>query len=402
MTALILTLFSLILLPLNSFEAASIPFVVLGSISAGFALFSNVHPCTTKTARCILAFLFVCIVHVGWVVAGSVSTEEYLRGLAPFAFLAFYFVAARLITPKNFRTLYSSLIALGLAFATQNVVLLPKVISGEVWRSTFVNPNHSIPLPVVGFHLCVSLALRKQANSWHRIALMLCAAYMLLSSLLTGTRSLIVASLLPLFLLPLFQGVSFRQLFRYCSALAVLGVIALVLPKETLFKGARIGYTQAGSIDTRMQENEVALDHIERSPLIGNGLGFRFDTSGLYYQKTRVGYVHNSYLYILMDFGLFGLLYIAAPFFAIWRLNPATLGPYRQHAVGLILAVCGLMLFSLGFAMARLIQFNLLLGVLLAMAEALKRERTALSSVGTRGPVYMVAVLQPAPTRLTA
>lgn len=393
MLALVLTLFSLLILPLNRFEEASIPFVVLGSLTVGFALFANTPDKPSLTGRCIYAFYLVCILHVGWILAGIVTTEEYLRGLVPFAFLSFFFFTTRLATLRNFHSLYVGIIAVGLAFATQNVVLLPKVISGEVWRSTFANPNHSIPLPVIGFHLCIGLALRRNIKAWHRAGWMLCAAYMLLSSLLTGTRSLIIASLVPVVLLPFFQGLSFRQMFRYCSAIAVLGVLAFVLPKEALFKGARIGYTQAGSIDTRMQENEVAIDHIERSPVIGNGLGFRFDTSGLYYQKTRVGYVHNSYLYVLMDFGLFGFLYLAAPLFAVWRASPETLGTFRYHAIGLILAIGGLMIFSLGFAMARLIQFNLILGVLMAMIEVLKRERYALLATSARGPLFILTAL---------
>ncbi|BDC50452.1 hypothetical protein F183_A27680 [Bryobacterales bacterium F-183] len=161
-----------------------------------------------------------------------------------------------------------------------------------------------------------------------------------------------------------------------------------------MFKGARIGYTQAGSIDTRMQENEVALQLIQRSPLIGNGLGFRFDTSGLYYQKTRVGYVHNSYLYLLMDFGLFGLLYIAMPFVALYKLTPSSLGDYRHHAIGLILALAGLMIFSAGFAMARLIQFNVILGVLLALLEVLKRDRGLAVRPFARGPIFVLAQLR--------
>lgn len=397
MIALILTLFSLIILPLTKLDALSIPFIGLGTIACGFAIFSKIRQKPTKTGRCILAFLVVCLLHVGWILSGNVTTEEYIRGLIPFLFLGFFYVTTRLLNIRNFDLLYGSVIVVSLAFATQNVILLPKVISGEVWRSTFANPNHSIPLPVVGFHLCVGLAIRKHMTSWKRTGLMLCAAYMLLSSLLTGTRSLIIASLLPLVFLPFIHGWSLRQLARYSSALAVLGMIAFVLPKETFFKGARIGYTQAGSIDTRMQENEVALQHIEHSPVIGNGLGFRFDTSGLYYQTTRVGYVHNSYLYLLMDFGLFGLLYVAAPIFALLGVSPLALGQHRSHHAGLLLAVSGLLIFAIGFAMARLIHFNLILGVLLAMIEVLKRDRTQLAPNAARGPVFMLALPAPRP-----
>jgi hypothetical protein len=303
-----------------------------------------------------------------------VTVAEYVRGLIPFLFLGFYFITVRLATIQNFHRLYFGLIGVALVYALENVALLPKVVSGEIWRSTYVNSNHNIPLPLIGFHFCAALALSKRLLFSFRVGLMFVASLMLLSSFLTGTRSLIISTLFPLIILPFTEAGSLRKWARYGVAVALLATTFLFVPIEPFLRGARIGGSQEGSIDTRMQENNVALDLIVDSPIIGNGLGFRFATTGLYYQATKVGYVHNSLLYLLMDFGMFGLLYFIAPLLAVLSLRQVRAGPHREHATGIIMALLALSMDSLGFAMARLMHFNLVFAVLIGMLEVLKRD----------------------------
>jgi O-antigen ligase len=375
MPALILTLISLIILPQTKLEWESGVFLLCAGIAILFAAGSRIRQTTSKPGLAILAFWIVCVAHVGFVFTESITTTEYIRGLVPFVFLVFFFVVLRLTSLRNFQTLYHGIIAVGLLYAMENIILLPKVLTGEVWRTTFQNTNHNIPLPVVGFHLSIALVAGKQARIRVKLLLLAAAALMLLSSFLTGTRSLIIASLVPLVVLPFAEArASLSKWARYAIAVGLLGLIFVFVPTEIFLKGARIGASQAGSIDTRMQENQVSWKFFTDSPIIGNGLGFRFDTTGLYYQATRVGYVHNSYLYLLMDFGIFGLLYILPPLLAMRSLRGVRAGPHRDVATGLAMAVFGLLTLSFGFAMVRLMHFNVIFAVLIGMLEVLKRE----------------------------
>ena len=375
MPALILTLIFLIILPQTKLDVESIPFLLCAGITILFAAGSKVRQTTNKAGLAILAFWIVCVAHVGFVLSESITTTEYVRGLVPFVFLIFFFVVLRLTSLRNFQTLYYAIVAVGLLYAMENLILLPKVLTGEVWRTTFQNANHNIPLPVIGFHLCVALVAGRHARLRVKLVLLVAAALMLLSSFLTGTRSLIIASLVPLVVLPFAEArASMSKWARYAIVVGLLGLIFVFVPTEVFLKGARIGASQAGSIDTRMQENQVSWKFFTDSPVIGNGLGFRFDTNGLYYQATRVGYVHNSYLYLLMDFGIFGLLYVLPPLLAMRSLQGVRAGPHRDVATGLVMAVFGLLVLSFGFAMVRLMHFNLIFGVLIGMLEVLKRE----------------------------
>jgi O-antigen ligase len=374
MLALLLTLLAMVVLPQTKLEIESVPFLVCAAIAVAFAAASRIRQVHSKAGLVIIAFLATLFFHVGFVFTDTVTVAEYVRGLIPFLFLGFFFVTIRLANLQNFHRLYFGLIAVGLIYALENVILLPKVLSGEIWRSTYVNSNHNIPLPLVGFHFCVALALSRRLRFGMRTGLMFLAALMLLSSFLTGTRSLIISSLFPLIILPFTEASSLKKWARYGVALALLATIFLFVPIEPILRGARIGGTQEGSIDTRMQENTVALSLITDSPLIGNGLGFRFATTGLYYQATKVGYVHNSLLYLLMDFGIFGLLYFAAPVCAVLSLRLVRSGPHREHATGIVMALLALSMDSLGFAMVRLMHFNLVFAVLIGMLEVLKRD----------------------------
>lgn len=387
MTALILTLFSLVVLPQTKLQVESIPFLVLAGLACIFAANTRIRQTSCKAGLCIIFFFCICLAHIAFVFAEIVTTAEYVRGLVPFLFLGFFFITTRLTSLKNIEKLYYGLIAAGLAFAMENVILLPRVLSGDIWRSTYVNSNHNIPLPVVGFQFCVALALSKRISTHSKLLLMFLASLMLLSSFLTGTRSLIIASLLPVAVLPLIEAPSLKKWARYGLVVALLGITFLFVPIEPLLRSARIGYSQTGSIDTRMQENDIALALIAKSPIIGNGLGFRFDTTGLYYAVTRVGYVHNSLLYLLMDFGIFGLLYLAAPLYAVRSLKLVREGPQRDIATGLVLATMAMVIDSLGFAVVRLIHYNVVFAMLIGMLEALKRDY---GFAANRSPRYRI------------
>lgn len=390
MLALILILFSLVVLPQTKLQVESTPFLVLSALACIFAASTRIRQTSSRTGLCIALFFALCLVHVAFVIAERVTTAEYVRGLVPFLFLGFFFITTRLTSLRNFGSLYYGLIGASLVFAMQNVILLPQVLSGEIWRSTYVNSNHNIPLPLIGFNFCVALAIGKNTKFRTKLSMILVAALMLLSSFLTGTRSLIIASLLPILIYPLFESPSLKKITRYCIALAMLGFVFLFVPIEPLLRGARIGGSQVGSIDTRVQENDIAMDLIARSPIIGNGLGYRFDTNGLYYAATRVGYVHNSFLYLVMDFGIFGLLYLAGPFYAIRSLKQVREGPHRDYATGLVLALMALLLDSLGFAVVRLIHYNVVFAIVIGMLEVLKRDYAVTAS---RAPRYRVFTL---------
>jgi len=80
---------------------------------------------------------------------------------------------------------------------------------------------------------------------------------------------------------------------------------ALYLRGASLFTGDRVKYSS--SWQWRVRENEYAMIKIRQHPILGIGPGNHYRprwSDG----DNNLGYMHNSYLYILMDFGIVGFV----------------------------------------------------------------------------------------------
>ena len=180
--------------------------------------------------------------------------------------------------------------------------------------------------------------------------------------------------LLPLLLYQMTRLKSFRTWLITAAIVLPLAAAFFLLPTDFVSRGFRIGYSQKGSIDTRVQENTLALGYIETAPVLGHGVGFKFDTNGLYYDVASVSYVHNSFLYLMMDCGVWGLLYFFPAYFACRRTRKLRHTEYGPEVQGVVLSLVGLIIFSVGFVVVRLIQFNVIYAVLIAMLCIIKQK----------------------------
>lgn len=138
------------------------------------------------------------------------------------------------------------------------------------------------------------------------------------------------------------------------------------------------GQPKDANIASRVEEYRIAWDRFRASPLFGHGLGIqhniRFDAGNGEWLDTRVGYVHNWIMYVLMTGGLLGLMAYAGVLFGpavlAWRRYPAESG-LRE----LVLASIAVMaIYGLFFAVFRLIPFNLVLGGMWGLMLSVQRE----------------------------
>ncbi|TCO80337.1 O-antigen ligase-like membrane protein [Plasticicumulans lactativorans] len=149
-------------------------------------------------------------------------------------------------------------------------------------------------------------------------------------------------------------------------------------PLQSAMPGKMEGQPKDANIASRMEEYRIAWDHFRASPLVGHGLGvqhnIRFDAGNGEWLDTRVGYVHNWVMYVLMTGGLLGLGVYAAVLFGpavlAWRRCPRESGlPELTFATVAVMAVYGLF-----FAVFRLIPFNLVLGGMWGLLLGVQRE----------------------------
>jgi putative inorganic carbon (HCO3(-)) transporter len=174
---------------------------------------------------------------------------------------------------------------------------------------------------------------------------------MLLAAAATVTRSVLLSAAVSLFLLMLY----FRRRLLHGRVLVALGAVALLVfisPLGQLIQGRFLGIGQSdidqASFEQRFELWDEAIALFQESPLIGIG-PFSFLTKG----STDLGshQIHNYWLQILAELGLFGLTAFVVLFglvlLKLYRGSRNIVAPWRGIMVGVMISWTALMLQAL-------------------------------------------------------
>ncbi len=106
------------------------------------------------------------------------------------------------------------------------------------------------------------------------------------------------------------------------------------------------------SMEYRVTEYRFAFTAIEKSPIVGHGLGYRYRPLVFGQDDNANYFIHNSYLWILKDMGVLGLIPFLSLFvtflvrgFTKWRTLRRPL--YRAVVLGTTLSMMSLMIYAL-------------------------------------------------------
>jgi O-antigen ligase len=115
----------------------------------------------------------------------------------------------------------------------------------------------------------------------------------------------------------------------------------------SIFLGKKL--YRSGSIEYRKTENKYAFDSIKNNPIIGIGLGndYRPEVTGLDDKSTY--YIHNGYLWILVDMGFAGLwpflwFYLLAVYRGFKNYKKIQNDKIKGIYIGCVLSATGLLL----------------------------------------------------------
>lgn len=217
----------------------------------------------------------------------------------------------------------------------------------------------------------------------------------------TYTRSMLLSSILVLFLLGILSLMLGSKLFKeYIKVLSVIGFSAFIFVQSsgmgdiwigrmnTLFKfsassgienhsissmnaienhsiSSTYAYAPDENVLIRLREYKIAFDLYKEHVLIGAGLGVKhqisFQTSEGHYLHHNVGYVHSWIMYWLMVGGIIGLI-----FYMFFLLGPLILLYKIKSQFTLVKVIVPSTLMTMAiyasfFAVFRLISFNLIL-----------------------------------------
>lgn len=136
------------------------------------------------------------------------------------------------------------------------------------------------------------------------------------SSLLTGSRKIIIGYLIAIVFWVVYQP-DIKKSIRYL----LIGVLALLIIIPILYQlpffqevfGERLlaifdDSIQDGSVASRNRAKELALLLFQRKPVLGNGWNSVVTSYGSFFGKMGGIYAHNNYLEVAADFGIIGLI----------------------------------------------------------------------------------------------
>lgn len=290
------------------------------------AWLSRTHPLLAMgPARWPLYYLFTCVavslVYVRYFAPNTLSLGEARVFVA---WLLVPIMALAVDTPARYRWMLRSVVAIGLVIALYvsiqslfdlrimtgaRVELLDKDLNNDVVRSI---AGGGIYVVIFTLFLLINRVLERKFGWWWAVPAALLLVFGVAVQFGRGVWLSALAGLLVS--AALFRG--------YAGVLRVLllGVftVALMLSAAAVFKprlaeavverAMGIGYElqSGGSYGWRRMENQAAINRIERSPLVGVGLGgqYKQTASSEGHFGIEGSYIHNGYLFFPLKMGL--------------------------------------------------------------------------------------------------
>lgn len=223
-------------------------------------------------------------------------------------------------------------------------------------RLTYEMADSVLPFPLAGF----ALALFSRNIGW--VARTAYCSVFFIMIVAVGYKAVILISLALILAYSMFYGKLRDRIISsvVIMLLALLGVFIFFsyFPDFVSFLELRIESFGGKGDQVRINEIKHGFELFLNSPIFGNGLGLSFNSDDYIYSPKS--FIHNSAIYILAVYGLFGAFIYFCIFSGVVR-------SMRRGGGGVAfgVAILAVMASSLTAATFKLVQFNLLLGILL-------------------------------------
>jgi hypothetical protein len=377
--------FFLGLLPLvpSAYDPISLAFAA----SFGFFLLTTVQeqlPARSVPASAWSLGLFYMLALLSVVTALHQGTSfgTWLRGLIPFLFLTSFIAYRGLGTLDDLQDAVDAIQLGACVWAVRIVAIsgtaLIQVLTGQLGRLTYVCMDTLVPFSLIGYLLAISNPSPRFAR--YR-GLMLVGFGLLVVACAYRSHILLCMAATTLTLYRSHPVVLFRVMLGLGGAVLVAGWFATetvtVLWDNVWARFEDAIYSE--DMGTRGWEIQYAWSQFLASPVWGNGLGHPIPVDVVHdfsfaedvgTESDSVGYIHNVWLYMLMDLGVSGFLAYVGFFLPAIVANLRSLRQrdrYHDLKYCALLTVAVMLIYTSCQAAFRLIQFNVVLGLLLAV-----------------------------------
>ena len=269
----------------------------------------------------LVAFVIFGLVSIGWATMYGFSLTKGIREFVLFLPYLMYFPLRDYVAENNEQYVVAALLFVALAVAVFNIVQyrLLMITAHYFWQIMGERVNLGEPLMMSSIIIMFGFIAAKKYNFYLVASLI---AVSTIALVLTFSRGYWGAGFFGLLLLMyIVKGAPRKRMLRLvlASFAGIILVAAIVFPKlmVDLVAGLAVRLAQLGgrdlSLESRLAESAVVLDHFVRSPVIGYGMGAEFSFfNPINSLTTTTWYIHNGYLFMLYKFGVVGtILYLS-------------------------------------------------------------------------------------------
>jgi O-antigen ligase len=269
----------------------------------------------------LVAFLGLAFVSIGWAWLYGSSSVKGLREFALFIPYLMYFPLRDYVAENNEKYILGALLFVCMTVAAFDIVeyRLSMAVAHYLWQVVGKRENLGEPLMVGSIIILFGFIA---ANKYNRVLVITSIAVSSIALALTFSRGYWGTAVFGLFLLVfVLKGAPRRRVLTlsFLSVMAVVVVAMIVFPRlfEDLIEGLGMRLAGSGlkdlSLQSRLAESAVILQHFTLSPVIGYGMGAEFSFfNPITYGTLTTWYVHNGYLFLLYKFGAIGaFLYLS-------------------------------------------------------------------------------------------
>lgn len=291
----------------------------------------------SKIFRSFAVYLVLCLLSFLVASLEGTSLPDYLKGLGPNLILLGF--VGMLVAFRSERIQPSWLIMLiilcavitGVRVVTEAALVLVRGLDlSGLTRLSQLSIDALSPIFVLGALSGIAL-LHYQKK--HRGLIIAAVVFLSSISLFSGSRAHVLTYVVGLFLFSFLEKKLSKRMFLLVACLALFMVIIIQVVGINPFSilAERIGDDESG----RINEYFYAFSKFIESPVWGVGLGYQVPTEAVYGTTSSqflaayamltptVGYLHNYFMFLLMDMGITGLLaYLSILAFALctlWR-----------------------------------------------------------------------------------
>lgn len=338
------------------FAITSVAIVVLAVIEC----FKN-RKAFDKVFIIVMTFFLMCTISAIWAMIRNVPFADVVRGIAPFVWYIYIIVIVVGVRLEETEKLNRAVGMIALMYSARIYVYYFLYVAGEEGeRVTFHLYKATSIVPMIGVLIfCYYFLKYENAKMRYIVALLFCY----ISVILTQTKSMLIAVLIGVFLVLAGTGMCAKKKIcaesemkkRYILIIGVIFVSTTILmfttslgnrwksmvsvnqPSEMISSemisseielsettSSEMNSTETevnkdsdkpqivvekGSVSVRIVELKTAIKHFINTPILGEGIGYRWVAEGVDYGKPVI-YMHNVVAFCMLDFGIMGLVYL--------------------------------------------------------------------------------------------